>query len=983
MKAFRILLLFYISFPAAGTEIVKDGIAKASIVIPKDSTPVEKFAAEELSSYIGKITGARLETGFRSGMLPIRIGLAEADSIVMTPALREAAGNIRENGFVIESGPDGVQIVAKKPRGLLYGTYFLLKKFGSVYWFHPDEDEFVPSEKNFIIPDRLIVKNPAFRFPDFPPSAFSLPARLLWRIRNGLQFEHVRIGDPKIPPIMEMKWKLGPTYGTGGHHMTNLLVGYYPPGGLQKTRERLFSEHPEFFGMKNGVRVLCGDDLYLKKQPVSQPCTSNPEVLKRMVLHMQEVIDREFKDQELTWRFLNDDHTHWCECENCRKLDNPAASADGRRSDRWWTFVNAMAKEMLEKNPKLHFKVMAYQDFRSPPTRVKPDPRVTVVICPHGRCYVHSLADPSCPVNASIYRRMFEEWHRAGAKIGTFEYHTQCPGKSVYIPFERAWVEDLKYYKSLDADGFALHLTDGEQPYYKHPYYETYRYRNMWLSNWQLAWLTGHFAWNIDDDFDKVWEDVNSKYYGPAWKYMKEYRQLLEKTMLDSGVHMGYGISSTVQSLGKCYEQPGLAVKVKKLLDQAENTAKNSSVHLRRVARDREYFRTNWEEAGFSTFKNFENTVKVRRAENPIVIDGVLDENDWIRAEWAGELNSILSGGGKEKAHPGAKVKLLHDGGNLYIAVEAMKERGKTIDVAAENGLNALRGSRIELFLVPPALKGKYYHLGIAHNGKTFSALTTDGRTRDPDKQIPFRFKIKDLPDRWIAEVMVPAAEMGSIEDGDCWKINIGRSAANESGASVNSSWSGGGFHALEYFKVICFGAVGPVILNGDFEDLGKPPVPVPDKWGGKWEFLSEGMPLKWSYPTANSGKAEVRSDDPASGKYYLRMNSVKKSAILSQPMRITDNAVKRFFISMKLKGKGVVVPAIYCNGRYYREREFAVGNETWTFFSAVIECPVPGTKSFYLKFYSENIPAGIVDVDDVRITPAADGAMPDVMKHH
>ena len=407
-------------------------------------------------------------------MKPCHIGITTASNLIFSTELRKTASNIRHDGFLIDSTPERMQIIATTRRGLLYGVYYLLKAYGGIYWFHPDDDELVPETPHFAVTDQCTVKNPAFADPSMNAGIWTPPNRLVWRIRNGLSIT-ARDGNRKAPDTVEMRKKLGGRYTTGGHQMTEMLVGYRPKGGLTAARAELFAEHPEYFGLRQVNSVLCCHDiLFTKKEPVSQPCTSNPDVIERMTANIQQVLDQDYKGKEITWILCNDDYMFWCECENCTSLDDPQAGDNGKRSDRWWTFVNTLADKLLDKNPNLSFNVLAYQDFRDPPRVVKPDPRVVVTICPHGACYAHALDDPTCQVNASTYYKMFADWIASGAQLHTFEYHTQLPGASQYVPVERQWIELLKFYHRNQFHGFGLKITDGWQPYISDPYYESF-----------------------------------------------------------------------------------------------------------------------------------------------------------------------------------------------------------------------------------------------------------------------------------------------------------------------------------------------------------------------------------------------------------------------------------------------------------------------------------------------------------------------------
>ena len=364
------------------------------------------------------------------------------------------------------------------------------------------------------------------------------------------------------------------------------------------------------------------------------------------------------------------------------------------------------------------------------------------------------------------------------------------------------------------------------------------------------------------------------------------------------------------------------------------------------------------------------------------MIDGKLDEKDWLKAQTIDTFYK-LENPETENANPAAAsttLKMLYDNNNIYFGLEAMKVNGIVADTAKEDGLKALSGSHLEIFLVSPTLKGKYYHIGFSHNGKTFSALTTDGRTRDLNDKLDFEYKIVDRSDRWFAEVRVPAKKLGGIKDGDFWKINVGRSALGKEGRRELSSIIGYWFQAAEHYKVFAFGSTGPLLLNGDFEDLGDLP---PQKNDGKpvWTFLSEKVPTHWNYLPANPGIAEARTDSPASGKYYLRIDpgGTSRYPYVTQLIRCNDDSVKKFFVSMNVRGKGNLQVSIYSRRtwKYLAAVKHRSNSDEWKTFAHTFEFDAVGPKALFIRVDSKPL-----DIDDIRITAIGKEEMPDAYKH-
>ena len=106
-----------------------------TIVTPKDATITEKFAAEELQSYLGKITGENFEIKNSKG--GTKFGITVANQKIQDL-------NLTREEYVIKSVKDGLILSGGGNRGTLYAVYDFLEKLGC-RWYYPYEiDEIVP-----------------------------------------------------------------------------------------------------------------------------------------------------------------------------------------------------------------------------------------------------------------------------------------------------------------------------------------------------------------------------------------------------------------------------------------------------------------------------------------------------------------------------------------------------------------------------------------------------------------------------------------------------------------------------------------------------------------------------------------------------------------------------------------------------------------------------------------------------------------------
>ncbi|OQA85027.1 MAG: hypothetical protein BWY31_02159 [Lentisphaerae bacterium ADurb.Bin242] len=970
----------------SGADIVKNGVAKASIVIPSNATEAEKYASEEFAKYVKAITGVELKTGTRpvEGMLPVRFGVVGADSLVMTPALKEKTDRLQNDGFVLEAGRNGVQIVTATRLGLHYGNYYVISRFFGVYFFEPDDEEYIPKAKDLSIPDQLTLKNPVF-MGNFAANGIWTPSRrmnFIYKI-GGLCRDFPKQNTTYKPflPNLELGRKLGfyetPFWTTG--YLTPLLVGSWNV----KAREELFKEHPEYFGMRDGKRVITAGEKRNARAVVSQPCLGNPAVTDRIFNTIVRNIDQGRHGRKIIFRFENDDHGDWCECPECSKWDDPSAGPRGKVSDRWWHYVNGMSKRLFDRyGNDISIEVFAYQTFREVPKKILPlaDPRIKVQVCPHGRCYLHTIDDPECKYNAQ-YEKMFRAWWNAGMHVKGFDYFGVLPGRAngCYLPLERTWVKDMRFF--IRNNKGALYetrfdeMTCGaiEQDY---PYFKEYGQRVRWRALWQTCWMTGHFSWDPDDDIDKVWEDVNSKYYGPAWKYIREYRLALEKAHRDARSHASYE-PGNIAMFGLVYEQPGFAQKAETLLAQALKAAENDPVVLRRIVMEKELFTRNYKEAGFSHFGD--KLYTVNRTEGTIRMDGVPDDPDWLKApaleSFLGPKRELTVGKfTNEKADPGTKLKVLFNSENIYFSLECLKASAGEKCAAGEGNVSRTvsqvkfpwSAAHVEFLIMTKKMvpEGKYYQLAFTPDGYAYATLW-DCTGKADDTQAPeYEWTTADGPDRWTAELRIPLKAMGGIQPGDMWKINVGRTALLKDGAKTqNTSIGDGAFRNPADFKVFAFGEV-PLILNGSFEETvgtnlrkGK---------SGKWEFLSAELPTEWEYLAGTPGKAELCSGDAPDGKVFIRIAPGSSAhPYLYQAIRCNEAGVKGYRLTLKARGKGMLRAEIklYPSGKQMVKHSFGRPGSEWKALSCDLMTDAMTLKRLYFQ-----VGGGPVEIDDVKL---------------
>ena len=978
-KSSFIFLLLAAGLSLNGVELVNENKVNGELILPPSPSPAEKYAVEEFAHFVKKMTGKTLSVRQKkSGKLPAVEWLKSGSSDIsrLSSAARKAVGKLQGDAYIIDADAKGVRIIGRHDRALLYGTYRLLKDEGILFLMPGKENEFIPVKKSFSVKNGLRHFAPAFSYRRVILNGGSgyTPATYDWITRNGLQFT---VGG-SAPRKEYAKW--APVYGGGGHDLTNLMLGDRKGVKYKTFVHDLMKKHPEYFGLFEGKRTFGGNPSRTNRGPFCQVCTTNKDVLARMVNTAQGIISN-FKGRNYARTFSGDDHTNWCSCPECLKADGKIpADRNGRMSNRYWRFVNHMAENLYKdgKNPDLELLAMVYQNYRSVPTGVKPDRRVSPIICPHQRCYVHSLTDEKCPSNIKRFKEpMFDAWAAVKSKAVTFEYHTNLPGNS-YLPVEEPWIQDLKYYHKLKMAGFGLvtRAPDGKRYIPRRKYLG----ENMWRSLWQLHYLTACFAWDIKSDYNKICEKINSVYYGKAWKEMKAYRKVWRKYLLSSGYHMYYGTPYSMT--GNVLDQPGAVNSLEKHLAEAEKAVKDSPLHLKRVRMEISYFQKNWKKHYTDLLKRRDSDIAVGKRTSRIIIDGKEEEAVWKTLTPI--HNFVLSNRNKGVPTLAASAKICFDADNLYFFLKGEKNKKGTLQLRGKNSDRKLfTDSHFEIIISPANAKCSDYQLAINAAGKSIQLAGVGELNRDITDIKPV-FAVKDYGKYWCAEVQIPVKKLsGRIHAGDVWKLNIGHVGVADNGRMEFATICDGLFHGVPLFRNAVMGNTVKMLENTDFEILRAPETPKSKGRKNAWLFPENKSFASWRFSNSNPGTLLIgkKKDKPFSGNTFMRVLAEKKFAFVEQRIKLPPASRNTGNYSFRVMARGKANLLFRLRGpktRYYGNIAAKVDSKEWQSVAGSIQC---AEKSYLVLTIRIN---GNIDLDSLRLvmTEEMKEEMPDSSKH-
>lgn len=194
-----------------------------------------------------------------------------------------------------------------------------------------------------------------------------------------------------------------------------------------------------------------------------------------------------------------------------------------------------------------------------------------------------------------------------------------------------------------------------------------------------------------------------------------------------------------------------------------------------------------------SSFLEFSpETYVVQKTDEDLIIDGVLNEESWQKAEWTNSFSDI-QGDNHPSPRYNTKAKMLWDGDYFYIAAEL--EEPHVWATITEYDAVIFRENDFEVFIDPNGDTHHYYELEVnalgtvwdlmltkpyRNNGKAIDAWDIKGLKTGIDIHGTLN-NPADIDTGWTIELAIPwdvleeASPEGPPEDGTQWRLNFSR----------------------------------------------------------------------------------------------------------------------------------------------------------------------------------------------------------------
>lgn len=379
--------------------------------------------------------------------------------------------SIVNNGYEIKTEGRNIIISANDSSGFSNAVFYILENRLGCRYYTPEA---------IVIPKRKDIRMAPVNIRQIPSFSFRINY-------NGCAFDkafaqwHGLHNKPQGKATVS--FDISDNWGLWVHTLHHLI----PP-------ETYFPTHPEYFALRNGVRIP------------DQLCLSNPEVLKIVTSALQAEMKK--NPDAKYWSVSQMDNFNYCQCDRCRAIDSLNESPSGSII----TFVNAVAQAFPDKV----ISTLAYQYSRKAPKIVKPLPNVNIMLC-------SIESDRNKPIAADGsqdgFKHDLEQWGQLTHNILVWDYVINF--SNIIGPFPNFHV--LKPNLELFRDNNVSMLFEQGWP------------RNAGEFTELRTYLLAKLMWNPAINTDSVMQDFCKGFYGPGGKFVYDYIQLSTKNLLKSG----------------------------------------------------------------------------------------------------------------------------------------------------------------------------------------------------------------------------------------------------------------------------------------------------------------------------------------------------------------------------------------------------------------------------------------------------------------
>lgn len=343
-------LVFMTAMPLYATVVTNN--LNYTVIIPDEASKIEVFAANELSSFLGKIYSQNVN--LNGGVEPITffVGVgSEAEKAGFTNRMfcdDESIIVRRGRTFLFDGYDDAVEIFSEFGRvGTLTSVYVFLKKYAGLEFFYP-------GETGYRLPE-----NPVLQFPldekIFKPS-FSV---------RGFNKTTADYSEDEMVLFARRMLCSRPNW-----HRSKIYC-------LSDWKERFSETQPEILA-RDGEKVLSFE--WGKKQYYS-PCFTSDKAVRQAARDVIEMFDRDKSLNSVT--FMADVPWLPCCCDQCTSSPLRIHAVGKDYSEEYFNFVARVGSLVFAAHPDCHLITHTKTgptSYRNPPMETVLDKRIILEI---------------------------------------------------------------------------------------------------------------------------------------------------------------------------------------------------------------------------------------------------------------------------------------------------------------------------------------------------------------------------------------------------------------------------------------------------------------------------------------------------------------------------------------------------------------------------------------------------------------------------
>ena len=767
---------------AGGLCVVDKGVAKAQIVVASAAHEGEQFAARELQTWIGEITGVfvpvRSPAWAESGKPTVYVGSEFAKKRFASDF--KAIGTT--DGFAVREGVvDGVGCVfafGSTPKGTLHAAYALLERNSDIIWPRPDPrlgavfsvgETFSVTNADFIEVPRTKVRDWQWNY----AGRRGAQKESLWGARNRLN-----------------------RCGTSDGPLASSYVGGGKGHGIQKYANpaKNFSLHPEWFPEIGGKRTMEGGQLCMTADGLAEEIYVN--VTNDLAMTFPGVPPRRMKVD--FYNLTCADNHAVCECRQCVAaflcengatigIDDPAF-----RSSQYYALLNRVARLLAKSHPRVVLGSYAYALTRhAPPFRL--EPKVSVELCLTGYDERASLDDKKR--NASC-RRWTEEW---SDKCRDLWIRTYCgwSGRN-YRAIEYGYAESGRFAAGLKhpVTQYSAEIQMDEEVKGRYG-------AEIWDTSGMSYWVISRLWWDPFQDVDALRRMYVERTYREATPAMQKYFDLFRDAYFIDRMPASYRITGTAFMTRHYLYETGVGQKLLALLDEASAAARHP-VSREIVRRQRMRLKANLDRAAALPDS--------RLAVRPLSAgwDAADETRPFVEAAGIYGTSCDKYGG---KAEVKTTAKALYDAEALYLRFTCEAPDAPTLYGAAGTGdpeEQPICDDTVEIFLCRPDT-GEFWQWIMDPGAKDGQDIVFDAKGDDAKWKGNWTRDVTRTDAAWCVTLRVPFADMGFVAPPSELRFNALRArvppyaAGEKRPRHIRSSWTGGGVHDSGGFGLLNF----------------------------------------------------------------------------------------------------------------------------------------------------------------------------------